>query len=197
MGVLARSLAIEDNVNLREELRKSPNWLKHCILSRKVYLMAIGQGFHAKPSPTLRSLSAGLKNAGLCAVIMWLKIHIAVATIAMATAPASTPLCSSYRLTDHTHTWKSNKRLWSSQAYGLTGAKSFFSWKSDTKSRNHAIVFRDRMSSGCESCRNEVTGLARKPSVWEDRSDWASRVWLPFWVGTAVAVQVRLCIFSL
>ena len=34
---------------------------KHCILSIKVYFMAIGQGFHGKPSPTLGSLPAGLK----------------------------------------------------------------------------------------------------------------------------------------
>ena len=36
---------------------------KRCILSRKVYLIAIGQGFHGKPSPTLGSLPAGLKNS--------------------------------------------------------------------------------------------------------------------------------------
>ena len=36
---------------------------KRCILSRKVYLKAIGQGFYAKPSPTLGSLPAGVNTA--------------------------------------------------------------------------------------------------------------------------------------
>ena len=35
---------------------------ERCILPRKVYLKAIGKGFHTKPSPTLGSLPAGLNQ---------------------------------------------------------------------------------------------------------------------------------------
>ena len=39
---------------------------ERCILSRKVYLKAIGKGLHTKPSPTLGSLPAGLKPLVRC-----------------------------------------------------------------------------------------------------------------------------------
>ena len=61
MGVLAQSLAILGMLTSRKSLENHETDQERCILSRKVYLKAIGQGFHTKPSPTLGSLPAGLK----------------------------------------------------------------------------------------------------------------------------------------
>ena len=62
MGVLARSLAIQGMLTSTKSLENHETDQKRCILSRKVYLMAIGQGFHGIPSPSLGSLPAGLKK---------------------------------------------------------------------------------------------------------------------------------------
>ena len=65
---------------------------KRCILSRKVYLMAIGQGFHGKPSPTLGSLPAGLnaENRESTCLHIYAVVYVTVIRLAHAIVNLST-----------------------------------------------------------------------------------------------------------